>query len=564
MSSDPDAAATFCATLVDQWVRDGVTRAMVAPGSRSTPLVLALARHGGMSLEVFHDERCASFAALGASLATGMPAVVLCTSGTAATHFHGAVVEADLSAVPLIVCTADRPPEMRGRGAPQTIDQRRLYGAAARAFFDPGVPRAEDSVSWRRLARDCVATATATGIDAATVPGPVQLNLAFAEPLLGDVLDLPAPLTERFDRVRAARVPGDELDGIARLVSGRTGVVVAGGASGAAALELAEALGWPVIADPRSGAWRDHRCLVHHADAVLRHEATANALAPSVIVRLGAAPASKVLSQWVGRAAAAGAPVVQVDCDARLHDPDSVATHRIVCDLDEACRELAGKVQPAGGGWLEQWRAVSSAARGVIGSDTDWSEPMVARLVVSSLPEGSHLVVSSSMPIRDVEWYAEPRHGLVIHSNRGANGIDGIISTGIGIACATGAPTAVLVGDVAALHDSSALAGLARRDVDLRIVIVDNDGGAIFDFLAQAEHLDPELFERFWGTPHGTSFVALAAAHGVACTEAHDAESLVGALGLRGPHMIVVRSSRPDNVARHRALNAAVADALRA
>jgi 2-succinyl-5-enolpyruvyl-6-hydroxy-3-cyclohexene-1-carboxylate synthase len=562
MSSAPDAAATFCATLVDQWVRDGVTRAMVAPGSRSTPLVLALARHGGMSVEVFHDERCASFAALGASLATGIPAVVVCTSGTAATHFHGAVVEADLSAVPLIVCTADRPPEMRGRGAPQTIDQRRLYGAASRAFFDPGVPRAQEAGSWRRLARDCVSTAM--GVDAASVPGPVQLNLAFAEPLLGDVFDLPAPLTERFDGGRAAPLPVDELDGIARLVSGRTGVVVAGGASGAAALELAEALGWPVIADPRSGSWRDHRCLVHHADAVLRDEATAGALAPSVVLRLGAAPASKVLSQWVGRAAAAGAAVVQVDCDARLHDPDSVATHRIVCDLDGACREMAGKVHQAGSGWLERWRAVSSAARAVVASDKDWSEPMVARLVVSSLPVGSHLVVSSSMPIRDVEWYAEPREGLVIHSNRGANGIDGIISTGIGVACATGAPTAVLVGDVAALHDSSALAGLARRDVDLRIVIVDNDGGAIFDFLAQAEHLEPELFERFWGTPHGTSFVALAAAHGIACTEAHDAESLAGALGRRGPHMIVVRSSRPDNVAKHRALNAAVADALRA
>lgn len=562
MSGPPDAAATFCATLVDQWVGDGVSRAMVSPGSRSTPIVVALARHRGIVIEVFHDERCAGFAALGASLATGSPTVVVCTSGTAAVHFHAAVVEADLSAVPLVVCTADRPPELRGRGAPQTIDQRHLYGTAVRAFLDPGVPDWSGADRWRELARTCVEAAL--GSDPGSVPGPVHLNLAFAEPLLGSPGAGPDPLG-RAVRPRPHHL-GDpvHLEQIASAISGRRGLVVAGDEAGRGALDLASALGWPVVADPRSGAWCDESHVVRHVDAIVRHDATAAALRPEVVIRLGAAPASKVLGQWIGAAASAGAAVVQVDEDGRLHDADATATQRVVWHIDDACRRLAAMVSPASPHWLESWMRASDTARAAIAGALEWGEPVAARTVVAGLPAGAHLVVSSSMPVRDVEWYAEPREALTIHSNRGANGIDGVISTAIGVACGSEAPTAVLVGDVAALHDSSALTGLARRGLDVRIVVVDNDGGAIFDFLPQAEQLEPDMFERLWGTPHGTSFRDLAEAHGLTHHEPTDAAQLAECIARPGPSLTVVRSSRPANVAQHRQLNSAVAAALRA
>src|SRR4051812_42014337 len=288
-SAAPDVQATFCATLVDEWVRCGLRHAIVAPGSRSTPMALALAARTDVSIEIFHDERAASFAALGVALATGVPAALLCTSGTAATHFHAAVVEAHQSGVPMLVLTADRPPELHGVGAPQTIEQANLYGDAVRWFDDPGVAADDDRTTWRCVASEAWRRSTGDR------PGPVHLNLPFREPLVGVVGDVPEP-----DAGEHVSPPLLVVDDLIELFDEPHGVIVAGnGVDDAPAVQsLAAATGWPVLADPLSGCQMLDAAVVRF-DAILRHAAFADAYRPSVVVQMGMPPASKVLAQWL-------------------------------------------------------------------------------------------------------------------------------------------------------------------------------------------------------------------------------------------------------------------------
>lgn len=551
----PDAAvtqATFCATLVDEWVRGGVRHAVISPGSRSTPLALALAADDRVAVHVHHDERCTAFIGLGIGLATGRPAVALCTSGTAATHFHAAVVEAHHARVPLLVCTADRPPELRDVGAPQTIDQSHLYGGAVRWFFDPGPPDEAMRASWRSIAARSV-------VDAAD--GPVHLNLPFREPLVAVAGELPAPADGPWPAWRSEQRPiAAALDHeLARALPGRRGVIVAGrGAGSIGAIErVAVRLGWPVLADPLSGY--DGRNVVRHADPLLRVGVPE---APEVVLRLGAPPASKVLGAWM----ASGALVVHVGHGA---DPARVARASIAGDawaVAEALDGLGDEADAPPVGWVDGWIDRDVAADSAIGealaADGACTEPGTARDLLAALPAGSHLVVSSSMPIRDLEWFALPRRDVTVHSNRGVNGIDGVVSTAVGVALASGAPTACLLGDVAFLHDSNALLGLVARGVDLAIVVIDNDGGGIFSFLPQATALAADRFEQLFGTPHGVRPEALAAVHGIAATVVDRAADLPAALGGAGVRLVVVRTDRAANVALHDRLGEAVAAAV--
>lgn len=523
------AQATFCATLVDEWVRAGVIDAIVAPGSRSTPLVLALSSRPEVRVQAFHDERAAAFCALGIGLASGRPAVVLTTSGTAATHLHAAVVEADLAGVPLLVCTADRPPELRDVGAPQTIDQTHLYGRAVRWFFDPGV--ADDAMrdSWRSIAARAVATTTGDP------PGPVHLNLPFRDPLVGEPGPLPpsradgSPWTIRHaDAPTCIDAPG-----------GRT--VVIGTAPGDC--------GFPVIADARGGL--EGPSVILHADAILRHAQ----FAADVIVRVGPQPASRVVNEW---AAASGAQEIVVS--------------RGWSDPSHRANQIAGGITLGAPdqAWMGQWRAASDAAAAAIADILDdpatASEPFVARALLQSMLVDSELVVASSMPVRDLEWYATPRSDVRVHANRGANGIDGTISTAIGLAISSGHPTAVLLGDIAFLHDSTALVGIKQRGIDLTIVVVDNDGGGIFSFLPQATSIDGETFEQLFGTPHGVKPEELAAAHGIASLTIKEPAAFPSAIRSTmtsgGVWLVVVRTDRTANVKVHQELNDAVGRAL--
>lgn len=541
-----DVAATFCATLVDEWVRGGLTHACIAPGSRSTPMALALAADPRVAVSVHHDERSAAFVALGLGLATRRPAVVLTTSGTAAAELHAAVVEAHQASVPLLVATADRPAELREVGAPQTIDQLRLFGRAVRLEIEPGVPVWATRHTWRATAAHAYLAALGAGQGpAGGRPGPVHCNLAFREPLLGRARPLPVGRPRNTPWVRPVDV---RVDGGIVIDRGRAGLVVAGAGAARHAVGIRR-LGWPVLADPRSGLGG-----VAHADPMLRVLSFAEANRPDTIVRIGDPPASRVVNEWLARSGAMQIVISDSWIDP-AHDASAVAPTFTVDTTAAAPRA-----------WLRTWLQADAAAGKAIGAQLARAkgntEPGVVRMILGEMPRGGHLVVASSMPVRDLEWYAPRRTDITVHANRGANGIDGVVSTAIGVA-SSGVPTVALVGDLAYLHDSSALIALARRGLDLTIVVVDNDGGGIFSFLGQAEALDTERFEQLFGTPHGTDCAALARAHGLETVEATTPVALSRALArMKGTTVIVVRSDRVANVALHRALNEAVRRAL--
>ena len=572
--SQAQTTATFCATLVDEWIRAGVTDAVIAPGSRSTPMALALTARVDLHVHVHHDERAAAFVALGLGLATGRPAAVLTTSGTAAVELHPAVVEAHQAGVPLLAVTADRPPELHDVGAPQTVDQNRLFGDSVRWFCEPGPPTQAAAHTWRSLGARAVAEATS----GTAGPGPVHLNLAFREPLVGSPGELPPGRGDTGERPPWHRAtPGiPKLDGVAeehlaRLLDVDRGLIVAGGGCGdpEAILALAEVAGWPVLADPRSGCRFDHPAVVTHADAIVRHRSTAEALRPAAVLRLGAIPASKEVGVWL---AASEAAQVAVDRWGRWHDPDRRADQLVHADPTAVVSSLAAawsrKTSP---GWSDGWRAAEATAATIIdkvlGTHEEITEPQVARTLCRVVDEGDSVVVSSSMPIRDVEWFGGPS-GARILSNRGANGIDGVMSTAMGVALAargTESKTFALVGDVAFLHDSSALVALGQRGIDLTIVVVDNDGGGIFSFLPQARELEASRFEQLFGTPHGTDLATLAAAHGlitITPSAAADLSSAFRAARSGGVQVVRVQTGRASNVEVHRELHASVAEGL--
>ena len=559
-----DLQATFCATLVDEWVRDGVEHAVICPGSRSTPLALALVDDGRLRVHVHHDERSGAFMALGLARGGGDPVVMVTTSGTAAVEVHPAVVEADLAGVPLVVCTADRPPELIDVGAPQAIDQTRLFGGAVRWFHAPGVPTEATMPRWRAMAARACAEATGPR------PGPVHLNLAFREPLVGVAGALPPGRgTEGAWVWRApTATPTDPPLTLLDDLAGRRGIFIAGAGSGPAdsLARIAGALGWPVWAAPQAPVWGSPMALPA-IDALLREPID---LAPEVIVHLGGPLASRVVGEWV---AASGAAEIVAAGEGSWLDPHGTAAMVLPVPapaLIEAWLAEVEHLEPADGGrWLARWTELATRAQAaieeVLVAEPALTEPGIAQQVVDGVPPGGRLMVSSSMPIRDLEWYARPAAPLEVHANRGANGIDGVVSTALGLALADPqAGTVLLVGDIAFLHDSNGLIGATARGADLVIVVVDNDGGGIFSFLPQAATVAPDRFELLYGTPHGLDLVAVAQAFGVPARATSDVGAAIGeALAAGGVHVLVARTDRTANLDLHRRLNAAVRSAVR-
>lgn len=558
-----DVAAAFCATLFDEWARLGVRHVVVSPGSRSTPLAVAADRNESIQVHMVLDERSAAFVAVGVAHATGKPAVLVCTSGTAAAEYHAGVVEAHQSALPMLVATADRPPELQGVGAPQTIDQRELFGTAVRWYCEPGPPEPQFGLGWRQLARDAMDRATLG------IPGAVHLNLAFREPLLGESAELPPPLTTGAERAAIPQhrgVTDEHLVGLRSMIAGRRGLVVAGAravhdqAEAEATLAAAAALGWPVLADHLSGCRWPQDGVIWHFDPLLRQPRFG---VPEVVVHLGASVASKVTNRWLGDS---GAVHIGVDRFGLIPDPDQILGTRVHGVPALFLHALASGAEASPPGWFAGWVAADAAARQAIEAEAR-DEPLIARAVTDLAPAGT-LVLSSSMPVRDAEWYGTGRVDLRAVSNRGANGIDGVVSTAIGAALA-GEPTTLLIGDLAFLHDVSALTWLRTRNLDLQIVVVDNNGGGIFSFLPPAEELEPERFERLYGTPHGLDLAAIATAYGIPAVRVSTPVELRSRLTSSrpaGPSVVVVESDRSANPASHEALNQAVslavADAL--
>ncbi len=557
----------FC----DELARCGMTDACTSPGSRSAPLVLALAREPRLRAWSHVDERCAGFFALGLAKASGRPAAVACTSGTAAAELAPAVHEAHEARVPLLVLTADRPPELREVGAGQVIDQVKLYGTAAKWFFEVGVDRATpENLRWMRALACRAYWAALDGR-----PGVVHLNFPFREPLVPDA-ELPPDDTGRPDgapmlaraETEALPAPG-ALARLARAVEERPrGVIVAGpwerGAGlGLAAAGLSETTGYPVLADPLSGARLPGS--VAHYDALLRDEAWAAAHAPELVIRVGDLPTSKPLRAWL--AGAAGAEQVAVAADGVLQDPEGAVSTLLSADPAPTLSQLNERVTRApDASWAQAWRrADAAAARAidqVLDRDGGLSEPLVAAELGRLLPAEATLFVASSMPVRDVETFFPARaDGPRVLSNRGANGIDGTASSAFGVAAATGGPVVLLVGDVALAYDIGGLLAGPRLDLQLKVVLLDNGGGGIFDFLPIATQRD--AFEEHVATPTGLDFARAAHLYGFAHRAVAARDELAAALHEPGRAIVHVRSDRAANVALHRAVWERVSAALR-
>jgi 2-succinyl-5-enolpyruvyl-6-hydroxy-3-cyclohexene-1-carboxylate synthase len=553
--SEAERALSAAWWIVDDLVRFGMEHACVSPGSRSTPIALALARHPSVRLHVHLDERASGFFALGVAKATGRPVAVATTSGTAAAELLPAVVEASMSRATLVLLTADRPPELREVGANQAIDQIGLYGSHVRASIDAPVPGdGMDEEGWHELAVEL------TKASMGWPPGPVHLNLPFREPLVGAEVDLPASPASGTEHSLSADPELEELAALRREFGSSAGVILAGSMREVPALpKLARRVGWPLLAEPTGlrapGSLTAGQFLLANAWFLDAH-------VPEVVVQFGSAPTSRVGLELVGRAGR----LVIVDHDHLVADPHRKATLSVRAEPHAFVADLAEELPSTEGAWLAGWLEADAAARSSVDSLLDgWDEPFegrIARDVAASAPEGSTLVVGSSMPIRDLDAYMAPRAGLGVIANRGASGIDGFVSTALGVA-ATGRTSTALCGDLTLIHDVGSLLWSAKRGYDCVFVVPNNDGGAIFSFLPQREL--PE-FEELFATPHGLDLGAVcrSAAAGHALVER--AGDLVPAIdrarAAGGVHVVEVPTDRERNVELHAAVHEAVAAAL--
>ncbi|MEA2159943.1 MAG: 2-succinyl-5-enolpyruvyl-6-hydroxy-3-cyclohexene-carboxylate synthase [Solirubrobacteraceae bacterium] len=556
--------------LADELARCGMTQACTSPGSRSTPLVMSLVRESRIQCFSHIDERCAGFFAVGAAKASGRPVALSCTSGTAAANLAPAVIEAHHARVPLVVLTADRPPELREVGAGQTIDQVKLYGGAVKWFFEVGVHDATpQSLRWIRTLA-CRAYWTAL----AGRPGPVHLNFPLREPLVLDA-ELPADPTGRAGNRPYVTFEAPSPAAPAQSGEPPTGrvVLVAGGEPGAAhegerLAAFAARAQIPLLADPLSAARRGPAAIAHY-DMLLRDPGFAAAHRPQFVIRVGDLPTSKPLRAWLAGLDAVAQ--IAIDADGGWQDPDSVVGMRIAAPFRALLRpdESTGDPPPpmTAPGWLDSWRGadavVAAAMAETLGDEL--SEPLVAARLPEWLPPEAALFVASSMPIRDVELLA-PVSELAprIMSNRGANGIDGTVSSAFGAAAATEGPVVLLIGDVALAYDIGGLLAGRRLNVPLSIVLLNNDGGGIFHFLPVAREGD--AFEEHVATPHGLDFAHAAALYGCAHERPADVAALNAAVAasLRRPGTTIleVRTDRQANLALHRRMAEAALAAL--
>jgi len=584
------------AAVMDELVRAGVRDVCMSPGSRNAPLVLAADARAELNLHVHVDERCASFYALGLARAARRPVALVCTSGSAAAHWHPAVIEAFETGVPLILLTADRPPELHDVGASQTTNQHSLYGDHVLRFQAIGLPKPEaDWLRWLR-GRLCRMVEVAQGPTA----GPVHLDIHFDEPLSAIAIDgdVPASLVQGdpvavygrpdgrpFAPWAAAefRPSGVALEEMADLIRTQPrGVLVVGPLDAndeerAAIAFLARAAGVPVLADPLSGLRRpapSDVATITAYDAFLRGDAVAEALKPDWILRLGRIPTSKALTQWMGRHR--DARLVVVDDQGRREDPNHAgalfvrARTAATCGvLGTAVRDLAAPSSDRAA-WTAQWQAVDVAAADALEGGCldapDHFEGGIIDLLSRLLPADATLLAASSMPVRELDAFLRSgERPLRILANRGVNGIDGLVSTAFGIDAATDGPMVALLGDLATLHDLGGFAAVARLGRTGTIIVVNNGGGGIFSYLPLAKTDAP--MDDLFATEHELGFRHAAAMFGLEylapATTAELAEHLADCTNDRARLIEIVVDKR-DSVAHHRLLWATAAAAAEA
>lgn len=568
--------------IIDELARCGLRDVIVAPGSRSTPLVMAADRDPRIRVRLHLDERSAGFFALGLGQA-GRPAAVVTTSGTAVANLLPAIVESSQASVPLIALTADRPPRLRGADANQAIEQRGIFGVYPRESHELSLPSTEPKALEHLRSLTCRGWSAATGAD----PGPVHLNVPFDKPLEPTEPDpddersrheawkgrsTGAPWTDV--RQGRARLDAALLDDITALLEGERPILVAGPTHepdrmGPAAVDLARRLRCPLLADPLSGArFRSgvEGIAIAGYDLALSDSAIRADLEPTAIIRIGRSPVSANLQRWLFDHASI--PQVVIADGERYKDHGATAHRYLVANAADALRELNGRIPTAPGDaaseWLRRWRVVDGAAREATEAIPDACEGAIVSAIGRALPDEASLFVSNSMPIRDVDAFAHPSdRQLSIRANRGASGIDGVVSTAFGVAAAAG-PTVCLIGDVAFFHDLNGLLWSREGDAPVVFVLVDNDGGGIFRMLPISEH-EP-AFTTYFATPHGIDFRAAAGAHGVAFeeVEVHEASARLGEmLRTRTTGVLRVRTDQSTNHQARSALGEEVVQRVR-
>jgi 2-succinyl-5-enolpyruvyl-6-hydroxy-3-cyclohexene-1-carboxylate synthase len=557
--------------LVDELRRCGLRRAVTCPGSRNAPLILSLVGQEGIDCVSVIDERAAGFLALGMAKASGRPVAITCTSGTAAANLYPAVIEAHEARVPLIVLTADRPPELRDVGAGQAIDQLRLYGGAAKWFVEVGnhEPGREAAVHHRALG--CRAYWTAAG----GRPGPVHLNFPLREPLAPAPESLSAEDWAGRDdgrpwvelREHSSAPDANDIQQLAeRAATAPRGAIVCGPTREQVAepvARLAAEAGWPVLAEPTSGlrcGGHDRSHVVAHYDVLLRSDAFCERRRPDLVLRVGDMPTSKPLRAWLAEVSQ-----VVLDPDAAWHEPTRRAELLLHAAAAPACDALAAALEMRTAerdpGWLASWRDADALVEPALAAAPDPFEPKALAALEPVLPDDALVWVASSMPIRDVEaYFPQSDKELRFLANRGASGIDGTVSSAAGAALATGRPTLVLLGELALLHDLGGLLAARRAGVELTIVCLNNGGGGIFDFLPVASQADAADYEHHIATPSGVDLTRVAALAGLHHHTAETAEDVAAAVGR--PGLIELPTDRAANVRLHRELVERIVGAL--
>jgi 2-succinyl-5-enolpyruvyl-6-hydroxy-3-cyclohexene-1-carboxylate synthase len=561
-----ESLTAYTAAFVAELVQTGVTEAVVSPGSRSTPMAMVMAEHPGLNVHIHVDERSAAFFALGKAKASGKPVAILCTSGTAAANYFPAIAEANISRIPLIVITSDRPHELRDVGAPQAIDQIRLYGHHVKWFVEMAIPEKSDEML--RYVRSVCGRAAATALQAPS--GPVHLNFPFREPLIPRLDENIFQLNERpkqYVNVRngALTIDKSDLSEIASKINEHEkGIIICGQIENTAftdmVTELSERLHFPILADPlsqlRSGKHSTAN-VIDAYDTILRSADAKNFLKPTIVLRFGAMPVSKALTIFLKENYQAEHLVV--DGGGGWRDPAALTTEMIYCDETKFCEELLSEVKANNDQqFLHKWQALNRLTKDnltVIRDTTELSESRLFYQMAEMLPEHANLFVGNSMPIRDLDsFFHNNEKSIRILANRGANGIDGTVSTALGAASVTSQPSYLVLGDLTFFHDLNGLLAAKLYTINLTIIVINNNGGGIFSFLSQAEH--PKHFELLFGTPLDLDFEHVVRMYNGNFTRVQDWEQLrelmESSKTTHGLNVIEVVTKRDRNTEEHR------------
>lgn len=573
----------FSQAFVEELARSGLRHACVCPGSRSTPLVMSLAQEPRIKVWVHLDERSAAYFAVGMSRALNEPIAVISTSGTAAANFFPAVIEARYSHVPLLIVTADRPPELWEWGANQTIDQSRMYGNHSKWSVNMAPPDVTPDLL--RYVRELTCRIVATALQSPA--GPIHINFPFGEPLVPK--DVPTDIQELlggnqdvwgnrgqerpYTQVQSAgrSVKIERVKQLAgNLQTVKEGIIVCGpqydSAFHYAVAQLAKRLGYPILADPLSQArcgQHDRSLVIDTYDAFLRSRKTAQALQPKLFLRFGATPTSKVLQSYVAQYHDARQILIH---DGDWQDPMHTATDVIQTDATKFTEDLATAVGVSSNTeWADRWLAVAGAARETIRKSfleiDDMFEGRIFAEIASIIPTEATLFAGNSMPVRDLDsFFPTISKKIRFLANRGVSGIDGVVSTALGVSSVSREPTFLVVGDLSFYHDMNGLLAARQYQPNATVIVLNNNGGGIFSFLPQRGY--PELFEKYFGTPHGLTFQAAAALYGLRYSKATSWEEFRGCVqrdpGSPGTTIVEVQTDRDRNLALHNRIWSAV------